>query len=189
MVFNLVLLVVFGFLIGGCEHYEDIVPFNEQDCVESEDCYLEPEKGPCNAAIPRYYYDPDKGECKEFTWGGCGGVVPFETMEKCTEQCECPPENPGRARIIYPEFASEAIPSDTSLILERNAKATQYRIQIADSKQDVRYEQKIDKKVDDTLIHIQELGLESGSGYTWRVKPYNQSKGGLWVPTHSFSVK
>jgi hypothetical protein len=48
-------------------------------------CSLEPDAGLCNAAFTRYYYDSDERECKEFIWGGCGGVVPFETMEDCEE--------------------------------------------------------------------------------------------------------
>jgi hypothetical protein len=51
-------------------------------------CSLIPESGICNAAIPRYYYDQEEHKCKEFIWGGCGGVVPFETMEEC-EACSC----------------------------------------------------------------------------------------------------
>ncbi|MFQ6612253.1 MAG: BPTI/Kunitz domain-containing protein, partial [Fidelibacterota bacterium] len=51
-------------------------------------CLLEPDSGPCDAYIPRYYYDQDTGECKEFVWGGCDGVVPFITLEECQEACE-----------------------------------------------------------------------------------------------------
>jgi len=50
-------------------------------------CYLIPESGPCKAAILRYYYDRSDKQCKEFTWGGCDGVVPFETMEECQNGC------------------------------------------------------------------------------------------------------
>jgi hypothetical protein len=49
-------------------------------------CDLAPDAGPCEAAIPRYYYDKEAGDCKEFLWGGCEGVVPFETLEDC-ERC------------------------------------------------------------------------------------------------------
>ncbi|MEA1881218.1 MAG: BPTI/Kunitz domain-containing protein [Candidatus Marinimicrobia bacterium] len=38
--------------------------------------------------MPRYYYNQDAGKCKEFTWGGCGGVVPFVTMPECKSACE-----------------------------------------------------------------------------------------------------
>lgn len=51
-------------------------------------CDLEPEKGNCRAMIAKYYYDKEEGKCKEFIWGGCDGVVPFETLEACKE-CEC----------------------------------------------------------------------------------------------------
>ena len=51
-------------------------------------CELAPEPGPCFAAIPKYYFDSVEQTCKEFTWGGCGGVVPFDTLEEC-QQCDC----------------------------------------------------------------------------------------------------
>ncbi|MDP6991963.1 MAG: BPTI/Kunitz-type proteinase inhibitor domain-containing protein [Candidatus Marinimicrobia bacterium] len=50
-------------------------------------CYLIPETGPCEALITRYYYDQDANICSKFTWGGCQGVVPFETMEECKRSC------------------------------------------------------------------------------------------------------
>ncbi|MEO1447955.1 MAG: BPTI/Kunitz domain-containing protein [Bacteroidota bacterium] len=46
-------------------------------------CMLKPDPGPCRAAIPRFYYDAESGTCKEFTYGGCQGTVPFETLEAC----------------------------------------------------------------------------------------------------------
>lgn len=50
-------------------------------------CALRPETGHCRAAFPRYYFDAASGSCKEFIWGGCGGVVPFETLGDCVETC------------------------------------------------------------------------------------------------------
>ena len=52
-----------------------------------EACYLEPDAGPCDGYFPRYYFDQDEQECQEFIWGGCEGVVPFETLEDCGEAC------------------------------------------------------------------------------------------------------
>ena len=52
------------------------------------ECELLPEVGPCNAAIPIYYFDADSNKCVQFIWGGCAGVVPFETLEAC-EACGC----------------------------------------------------------------------------------------------------
>ena len=60
----------------------------KKDHKPQGNCALTPDPGMCQAAIPRYYYDTEAGKCREFTWGGCAGVVPFETMEECLE-CEC----------------------------------------------------------------------------------------------------
>ncbi|MFL3051854.1 MAG: BPTI/Kunitz-type proteinase inhibitor domain-containing protein [Candidatus Neomarinimicrobiota bacterium] len=51
-------------------------------------CELKPDTGPCRAAIPRFYFDPESQKCKQFIWGGCQGTVPFETMSECINACE-----------------------------------------------------------------------------------------------------
>lgn len=51
-------------------------------------CSLKPHVGRCDALFERYYFDSDEGVCKEFIWGGCGGVVPFDTIEECRDVCE-----------------------------------------------------------------------------------------------------
>jgi len=52
-----------------------------------DSCYQKPESGRCRAAHMRYYFEPDENRCKAFIWGGCGGVVPFDTEQACFEQC------------------------------------------------------------------------------------------------------
>ena len=54
-----------------------------------ENCYLKPDPGPCRMAIKRYYYDEKEKKCKEFIYGGCKGVVPFETLAACQKGCGC----------------------------------------------------------------------------------------------------
>ncbi|MCF7861870.1 BPTI/Kunitz domain-containing protein [Candidatus Woesearchaeota archaeon] len=49
-------------------------------------CNLEPDPGRCKAAMPRYYFE--EGRCKEFLWGGCDGVVPFDSLDVCIKTCE-----------------------------------------------------------------------------------------------------
>lgn len=44
--------------------------------------------GSCKALIKKYYYDKTEKKCKEFIWGGCHGVVPFQTLEEC-QSCGC----------------------------------------------------------------------------------------------------
>ena len=53
-----------------------------------DNCELEPEIGPCFAAIEIYYFDQTTLTCEQTWWGGCGGVVPFWTLEDCQESCE-----------------------------------------------------------------------------------------------------
>jgi hypothetical protein len=60
----------------------------EKECAVSKNCLIQPESGPCKALFIKYYYDREEKKCKEFVYGGCGGVVPFETLEEC-KQCEC----------------------------------------------------------------------------------------------------
>lgn len=57
-------------------------------CEKKAVCTLTPETGNCFAAFPRYYFNNSTKKCEEFTWGGCGGLVPFETKEEC-EMCGC----------------------------------------------------------------------------------------------------
>lgn len=61
----------------------------KDDCLKSDKCNLKPETGPCFAMFTRYYYDKEEKMCKPFTWGGCAGVVPFETLEECKKGCSC----------------------------------------------------------------------------------------------------
>ncbi len=55
--------------------------------LEVPPCEMEPDPGSCDAAIPKYYFDPDSGECGEFIWTGCDGTIPFETYQECLDAC------------------------------------------------------------------------------------------------------
>jgi hypothetical protein len=55
--------------------------------LKKKECSLKPERGPCKGMFERYYYDAGSRSCRQFVWGGCGGVVPFETMEACNRDC------------------------------------------------------------------------------------------------------
>jgi len=61
----------------------------KKENMKSERCNLVPYAGSCNAAFPKYYFDKNEKKCKVFIWGGCGGVVPFDTKEECEKQCDC----------------------------------------------------------------------------------------------------
>lgn len=64
---------------------------NEHETALPDTCYQAPESGRCKAAFQRYYYDADSDTCRTFIWGGCGGTVPFESMERCVSQCNASP--------------------------------------------------------------------------------------------------
>ena len=51
-------------------------------------CYLEPDPGECEAAIPMYYFNFQTQQCDMFLWGGCDGVFPFQSLEECENSCE-----------------------------------------------------------------------------------------------------
>lgn len=54
-------------------------------------CKMSPQAGSCRAAIPRFFYDSQSSKCEQFSWGGCGGTVPFQTLEACQLACETSP--------------------------------------------------------------------------------------------------
>ena len=51
-------------------------------------CRMKPDPGPCMALFHAGYYDEIAGACRSFTYGGCGGTVPFETQDACKRICE-----------------------------------------------------------------------------------------------------
>lgn len=57
-----------------------------QECLTK--CSQKGETGPCKAYFKKYYFDKTEKKCKEFIWGGCDGVVPFQTLEEC-QSCGC----------------------------------------------------------------------------------------------------
>jgi hypothetical protein len=51
-------------------------------------CALQPETGPCRAAIPRWAYDVATKTCKAFVYGGCdGNENNFQSEQDCEDAC------------------------------------------------------------------------------------------------------
>lgn len=79
-------------------------------CMEScgDVCYLPPDVGPCDAAIPRYFFNPNAGECELFTYGGCNGngnnyESYTECMNSCAELCDMPADS-GDCQAAIPRY-------------------------------------------------------------------------------------
>lgn len=51
-----------------------------------ERCRIKPEPGDCKALFTYAFYDPNAKRCFEAT--GCGGIMPFDTLEACKKVCE-----------------------------------------------------------------------------------------------------
>lgn len=44
--------------------------------------------GPCRAAFPMFYYDPNTAACQLFIYGGCrGNQNRYSTMDDCLNRC------------------------------------------------------------------------------------------------------
>ena len=73
-------------------------------------CNLPSETGTCRAHIPRYYFDEEAGECRQFIYGGCGGNANnFKTLAECQTACQYPqtclvPKKPGPCRGYIPRY-------------------------------------------------------------------------------------
>ncbi|XP_076769175.1 tissue factor pathway inhibitor 2 isoform X2 [Arvicanthis niloticus] len=53
-----------------------------------ETCLLPLDKGPCQAVIPRFYYDRNQQKCRRFKYGGClGNANNFHSRELCDHTC------------------------------------------------------------------------------------------------------
>lgn len=75
---RIIIILLAGTLLGACQSASSSLP---------GDCTLKPESGKCRAAHTRYWFDADSQSCRAFIWGGCEGVVPFETLEQCQQTC------------------------------------------------------------------------------------------------------
>ena len=71
-----------------------IYPY-QRSCLEScfareqvNPCVIEPNSGSCDFAGTLYYFDKSIGACKNGPYGGCGGIVPFGSLQSCKDACE-----------------------------------------------------------------------------------------------------
>ena len=77
-----------------------------------ESCSLKPESGKCRAAITRWSFDEQSRTCRPFIWGGCDGVVPFETLDSCQTQCMVGKPLPAVAPVLKNSpAAAESLPA------------------------------------------------------------------------------
>ncbi|CAI9621034.1 unnamed protein product [Staurois parvus] len=84
------------FIYGGCKGNANNFRTKEacENACQSQPgiCYLPKEVGPCEALMPRFYYDKNTGTCELFIYGGCkGNANNFSTKEACENACQSQP--------------------------------------------------------------------------------------------------
>jgi hypothetical protein len=79
---------VFGCCDGNANNFLTLEEC-ETTCPPVTDvCSLPGVVGPCEAIIPRFYYNAVTGQCESFEYGGCGGNANnFLTQEECEAAC------------------------------------------------------------------------------------------------------
>jgi hypothetical protein len=81
--------LVFVLLIISAIIFEVVKTINNKPLPSLKNpCKQTPISGSCQALIYKFYFDQETQICKQFIWGGCGGRVPFHTMEECQIKCE-----------------------------------------------------------------------------------------------------
>jgi len=79
--------IEYGTSVDGFDEFFETIRSIRQDFENVQRCYYTPNVGECDAAFQKYYFDQEEQECMMFTWGGCGGLVPYDTMEDCEASC------------------------------------------------------------------------------------------------------
>ena len=80
-------LFVATIALASCAEVKPKSEVKPKAVVTDANCELKPETGRCRAAFPKFYFNQESKSCEQFTWGGCGGVVPFETLGDCEVRC------------------------------------------------------------------------------------------------------
>lgn len=79
------------FVYGGCGgNANNFVTIEEcqEFCAPIPTCKLPKDPGPCRAAIPRFWFNHESGQCEVFIYGGCeGNANNFETLDECERTC------------------------------------------------------------------------------------------------------
>jgi len=78
-----ILVITSLFILNSCVNKNNI---NNKNL--DKQCYEKPKTGFCRAYFKIYYYDKNSKTCKSSVWGGCGGNVPFKSLNNCKKTCE-----------------------------------------------------------------------------------------------------
>ncbi|XP_014354260.1 tissue factor pathway inhibitor 2 isoform X2 [Latimeria chalumnae] len=97
------------FFYGGCEGNDnkfETLKDCENSCMVIKStpsfCNSPKEEGSCYAAVTRYYYNPQKKACEEFSYSGCGGNANnFVSKKVCSKMCKKDTNKQRRRRVKF----------------------------------------------------------------------------------------
>ena len=55
---------------------------------QNDRCSFVPDSGLCKGAFEKFYFNQESQKCDTFNWGGCNGLIPFESLQECIDTCE-----------------------------------------------------------------------------------------------------
>ena len=71
-------------------------------------CGLPADPGPCDAAIPRWFFNSQTGKCESFVYGGCqGNANNFQTPDACVQACA--PNTTNACDVITCDTATQCV--------------------------------------------------------------------------------
>ncbi|XP_056295328.1 kunitz-type protease inhibitor 2 isoform X1 [Pseudoliparis swirei] len=74
--------------VGGLSSTNKVSADDEVSTEYKEGCMATSDPGPCRAAFPMFYYDPNTAACQLFIYGGCrGNQNRYSTMDDCLNRC------------------------------------------------------------------------------------------------------
>ncbi len=80
------MILATALMLAACgEAARAITPEEVDKLPPRERCGILPDEGTCKAFLPKYYYDAKEKKCAVAY--GCGGIVPFGSMEECEKAC------------------------------------------------------------------------------------------------------
>ena len=70
------------------DQISSVVENTNQVNTNNDRCAFVPDAGLCKCSFENYFFNQETQKCDSFNWGGCNGLIPFETLQECTDTCE-----------------------------------------------------------------------------------------------------
>jgi len=110
--FTLIVFIATGALTYRARRFDKIYPnpLGPVAELDRDACNVSANVGPCKAYIERYHFDKNTETCEQFIWGGCGGSVPFDSLEMCKNTCEVVTKTTSNQNSVYSVYTKYILP-------------------------------------------------------------------------------